>query len=437
MENFNTLGLPESLLTSLHAMNFNTPTPIQAQTIPFALEGKDILGSAQTGTGKTGAFGIPLVSHVLKSAHNHALVLTPTRELALQVLAALKQLIGHSKIKTASLIGGEPIVRQFTQLKMRPQIIVGTPGRVNDHLLRGTLDLSRSNFFVLDEFDRMLDMGFSIQLEKIENYLPRARQTLMFSATMAGNILKLANSYLIDPVRVAVGSTTSPTDTIKQDVINTSEENKYNVLLDKLNENNGTIIVFVKTKFGTEKLVKRLKLNGHEADAIHGDLRQHKRERVLKSFRDQKTRILIATDVAARGLDVNHIECVINYDLPQCPEDYIHRIGRTGRAGAEGIAISLVTPQDSQKWRNIARLMNPNAKFEKEDAYKSPSSKKRFGNSSGNSAGKGFSRNKPASDRKGETSKNRDFSFTKKKNFGEKSFSTPKPKKSFKFNNVA
>ncbi len=367
MKNFDTLGLPENLLHSLKAINFNVPTPIQAETIPSALEGKDILGSAQTGTGKTGAFGIPLVAHVMNSVHNHALVLAPTRELALQVLATIKLFLGNNtKIKTATLIGGEAIGKQFIQLKMKPQIIVGTPGRVNDHLFRGTLDLSKSNFFVLDEFDRMLDMGFSIQLEKIEEYLPKERQTLMFSATMAPSILKLANAYLSDPVRVAVGSTTSPTATIKQEQIKTTEENKYNILLDQINVNTGTIIVFVKTKHGTEKLSKKLKLNGHDADAIHGDLRQHKRESVIRSFRAKKNRILVATDVAARGLDINHVECVINYDLPQCPEDYIHRIGRTGRAGAEGVAISLITSEDSLKWRNIVRLMDPSAKFEKE-----------------------------------------------------------------------
>jgi len=369
MENFKTLGLPESLLHALEIMKFNTPTPIQAQTIPSALEGKDILGSAQTGTGKTGAFGIPLVSHVLKAADNHALVLTPTRELAIQVLDAIKQMLGKSHIKTALLIGGEPIARQFMQLKMRPQIIVGTPGRVNDHLIRGTLNLSRSNFLVLDEFDRMLDMGFSIQLEKIANYLPKARQTLMFSATIANDILKLANSYLIDPVRVAVGSTSNPTALIKQEIVKTTENDKYTILLDKLNEHTGTTIIFVKTKFGTEKLAKRIKADGHDAEAIHGDLRQHKRERVIKGFRDMKHRVLVATDVAARGLDISHIECVINYDLPQCPDDYIHRIGRTGRAGAEGVAISLVTPQDGIKWRNISKLMNPNEKHPPESSF--------------------------------------------------------------------
>ncbi len=397
MKNFDTLGLPETLLHALKAINFNVPTPIQEQTIPHALEGKDVLGSAQTGTGKTGAFGIPLVTHVMRDPHNHALVLAPTRELALQVLATIKLFLGKStKIKTATLIGGEAISKQFIQLKMKPQIIVGTPGRVNDHLIRETLDLSRANFFVLDEFDRMLDMGFSIQLERIEEYLPKERQTLMFSATMAPNILKLANSYLIDPVRVAVGSTTSPTETIKQEQIKTTEENKYSLLLDKLNENQGTVIVFVKTKFSTEKLAKKLKLNGHEAEAIHGDLRQHKRESVIRSFRAKKNRILVATDVAARGLDINHVECVINYDLPQCPEDYIHRIGRTGRAGAEGIAISLITSEDSQKWRNIARLMDPTAKFEKEPASSRARSKKPSGSRGGKFSfdSKGKERNK-------------------------------------------
>lgn len=363
MENFELLGLHEILLQSLQFMKFDTPTPIQAQTIPHALEGKDILGSAQTGTGKTAAFGIPLVSYLLNNPQGVALVLTPTRELALQVLQTMHLLLGRrSGINTALLIGGDSMFKQLRQLKSRARLIVGTPGRVNDHLLRGTLCLKKAGFLVLDETDRMLDMGFSIQIQKIIKHMPTVRQTLMFSATMDNTIVKMAENYLRDAVRVSVGSTTSPIEKIKQETIRIPESQKYHTLLERLQEQSGTCIVFVKTKWGADELAANLRQDNHNADAIHGDLRQNHRDRVIRNFRDGRTRILVATDIAARGLDIPHIECVINFDLPQCPEDYIHRIGRTGRAGNEGLAINLVTSQDGLKWRNICRLINPGDK---------------------------------------------------------------------------
>ncbi len=361
MENFKSLGLPESLMHCLEHMNFKVPTPIQAETIPLALQGKDILGSAQTGTGKTAAFGIPLVSYLLNSPTGSAVVLLPTRELATQVLDTLKKLLGRkSVIKSALLIGGEPMPRQLRDLHAKPRLIVGTPGRVNDHLERGTLKLDHTKFLVLDETDRMLDMGFSVQLERIVKCLPKNRQTLMFSATMADSIVKMAQKYLNDPVRISVGSTTAPIEKIKQIIINTTDAEKYDCLEKQLGLVHGSFVVFVKTKFATEKLAKKLRETGHTADAINGDLRQNKRDNVIKHFRNGKNRILVATDVAARGLDIPHIECVVNFDLPQCPEDYIHRIGRTGRAGAEGTAVNLITPADRGRWRDICRLIDPN-----------------------------------------------------------------------------
>ncbi len=364
MENFNSLNLPAALMTSLERMAFNTPTPIQAQAIPPALEGRDILGSAQTGTGKTGAFSIPMVVQLLNNPRSNAMVLTPTRELAVQVQEMIEQLLGkNNAIKTVLLIGGESMPNQLQQLRARPRIIVGTPGRINDHLARGSLMLHQTSFLVLDETDRMLDMGFGIQLEKIFKYLPAVRQTLMFSATLPDNIVKLSGNYLKNPVRVSVGSLTNPVAKISQETINTNEINKYDELVRQLKEREGSVIVFVKTKYGTEKLATRLRRDNHSADAIHGDLRQNKRDRVINNFREQKHRILVATDIAARGLDIPHIEHVINYDLPQCPEDYIHRIGRTGRAGSEGCAVNLLTPQDAIKWRAIQQLMNPGEKF--------------------------------------------------------------------------
>lgn len=362
MSSFLALGLPESLLQSLTAMKFESPTPIQEQTIPSALEGRDILGTAQTGTGKTAAFGIPLVSYLLQNPQSTALVLTPTRELALQVLSALQQLLGRkSGIESVLLIGGESMDKQLKILRLRPRLVVGTPGRINDHLNRKSLQLNRCNFLVLDEMDRMLDMGFVVQLKKIEEYLPQERQTLMFSATISKEVAKIADSFLNDALRVSVGSTTRPTEKIKQEIIQTSESEKYPALLEQLNNQHGSVIIFVKTKHGTEKLAKKLAQEGYLTEAIHGDLRQRSRDRVIREFRSKKINILVATDVAARGLDIPHLECVINHDLPQCPEDYIHRIGRTGRAGAEGTAISLITKQDNGKWRDICRLMNPDS----------------------------------------------------------------------------
>jgi superfamily II DNA/RNA helicase len=357
---FQAFDLPESILQALNTLSFHQPTPIQTQTIPIALGGRDILGSAETGSGKTIAYGIPLLTALLKNPEQTALVLAPTRELATQILKSLVQLLDrHSQIRGVLLIGGDPIYSQLKVLKNKPRLLVGTPGRINDHLQRGTLKLDSTSFLVLDETDRMLDMGFGVQLERIAEYLPQKRQTLMFSATLPQYIIQLSKTYLTHPERIAIGSTTQAAPKIKQLLLKTTEAEKYDLLTNQLNEYPGSFIIFVKTKFGTERLAKRLQTDGFSADAIHGDLRQRNRDRVLNGFRKGQHRILVATDVAARGLDVPNIECVVNYDLPQCPEDYIHRIGRTGRAGMEGNAINLLTPQDQPKWRDIDRLLNP------------------------------------------------------------------------------
>jgi ATP-dependent RNA helicase DeaD len=360
---FADFNLPAKLMQSLQRMQFSSPTPIQAACIPLAMQGRDILGSAQTGTGKTAAFGIPMIAKMMENENGTALILTPTRELATQVLATLVQLIPVQNMKTALLIGGEPLPRQFRQLQGNPRVIVGTPGRVNDHLMRGTLKLGNTRFLVLDETDRMLDMGFGVQLAKIIKHIPAQRQTMMFSATIPGEIAKLSGQYLNNPQRVAIGSSVAPAIGIKQEQIQTSDHDKYQQLLAQLTARTGSIIVFVKTKFGAARLADKLCVASHRAEAIHGNLKQGKRDKVIQGFRDRKYRILVATDVAARGLDVPHIEHVINYDLPQCPEDYIHRIGRTARAGAVGTAVNLITPSDGEKWRAIYRLMNPGEKM--------------------------------------------------------------------------
>lgn len=249
--------------------------------------------------------------------------------------------------------------KQLAQLRARPRLIVGTPGRINDHLKRGSLMLHDTDFLVLDETDRMLDMGFTIQIEQVMKFMTARRQTLLFSATLPKDIVRIAEKYLNEPVRVAVSAPSAPAANIKQDVLRVTEDEKYPSLLSQLEGRDGSIIIFIKTKYGTEKMAKKLSKAGYSADAIHGDLKQSRRERVIAAFRNRKYRILVATDVAARGLDIPHIEHVINYDLPQCAEDYIHRIGRTARAGAEGSALNLVTPSDRGKWSAIGRLLDP------------------------------------------------------------------------------
>lgn len=327
------------------------------------MEGHDILGSAQTGTGKTGAFAIPMIAHLLACPASSALILLPTRELARQVLDAADKMLGNrQKILSALLIGGDSMIKQLQQLKKKPRIIVGTPGRINDHLRQRTLKLDETDFLVLDETDRMLDMGFGAQLEQIAKYLPAARQTLMFSATLPANIISLSRKYLNNPVRIAVGATTAPAANIRQELIKTTDAAKYGELINQLQNREGSVLVFVKTKYGAERLAQKLAKENQAADAIHGDLRQSRREKVIAGFRQRKFRVLVATDIAARGLDIPHIESVINYDLPQCPEDYIHRIGRTARAGAAGTAVNLLTPKDASRWKEIYKLMNPTAR---------------------------------------------------------------------------
>ena len=359
MNSFKELGLNPIINISLEALNFTEPTPIQAQTIPLALAGKDILGSAQTGTGKTLAFAIPLVSKLLDNPTDMALVLVPTRELAQQVLTAIKQVAGKNRsLKAALLIGGDSFFKQLQQLRSDARIIVGTPGRVIDHLKRNTLKPELFHFLVLDETDRMFDMGFESQIDQIIKQLPQERQTLMFSATLPASIIKTASRYLIQPERVAVGDNSSPVAKIKQDVLFVSESEKESKLIEELGQRSESIVIFVKTKWNAEKLADKLSSLDHRAIALHGDLRQNKRERVIASFRKGTHNILVATDIAARGLDIPAIRHIVNYDLPQCPEDYIHRIGRTGRAGAEGFALSLVTPKETKSWKIINRFAN-------------------------------------------------------------------------------
>jgi len=264
--------------------------------------------------------------------------------------------------------------KQLRQLTKRTRIIVGTPGRINDHIERKSLKLYKVTYLVLDETDRMLDMGFTPQIELILKHIPKSHQTLLFSATLPDDILKISEKYLKNPERVSVGSVSTPIEKIKQETFQITPDKKYHELINQLVERSGSILVFVKTKHGADKIVKRLKYDGHSADAIHGNLRQSKRDRVIRGFRSGKSRILVATDVAARGLDIPLIQHVINYDLPQVPEDYIHRIGRTGRAGKEGSAMTFLTNHDYSMWRSIQKFIDPD--FKLKEQVKNPSNKK-------------------------------------------------------------
>ena len=360
MKKFSDFNLTSPILTALKNLNLSEPTPIQSLAIPLALEGRDLLGTAQTGTGKTFAFGIPLVNHLALNKESGALILTPTRELALQVLTALKSLTSKDNLLDAALlIGGDPIQKQLKQLK-KARLVVGTPGRMKDHLKRKSLNLKQFDFLVLDETDRMLDMGFLEDIKAIIEKLP-IHQTSLFSATLPKNISDLAQKFLNKPERINAGKENSPIINIKQEVRNISQKEKFDQLKIELLERTGSIVLFVKTKRSADKIALQLRKDKLNAEAIHGDLRQIKREKVLMKFRKNQFQILVATDVAARGLDIPLIEHVINYDIPQNPEDYIHRIGRTARAGAKGSALTFLTPADKKNWYLIEKLLNPNA----------------------------------------------------------------------------
>ncbi len=345
--------LPEFLQTALTRMCIVEPTPIQARAVPPALAGKDVLGTAQTGTGKTLAFLLPLVVRLTQSADENALILTPTRELAEQIFKELEKLT--TDLTAALIIGGDNIHKQYAGLRRKPRVLIATPGRLKDHIGRKSVDLSRIRFLVLDETDRMLDMGFIDDMRQIGAHLPTLRQTLLFSATLPKEIVSLANEFLTRPVRAQVGEVTSAASHVLQEIVYVGVREKLPQLLHELNTRAGSVLVFVKTKHGAERLAKELKRYGQKANAIHGELRQNRRRQIMEFFRNGTVRILVATDLAARGLDVPHIAHVINYDLPQSPEDYIHRIGRTGRAGSVGNALSFIS-DDGAKWQEICRV---------------------------------------------------------------------------------
>lgn len=366
MNKFSDLNIPHLLLNSLTLNNFITPTEIQEKTIPLGLQGKDIIGSAQTGTGKTLAFLIPTIKNLLENKNHTAIVIEPTRELAQQVLDVAISICKQGlNIRSTLLIGGESYTKQINQLKNNPRIIIGTPGRIIDHLNRKTLNLNECHTLILDETDRMFDMGFYIQLENIIKHIPAERQTLMFSATFPKEIEDMAAKQLKDPARVFVQPPQDP-NALSKDLIQTTiklkEEEKYDELLKQIEEREGSIIIFVKTKRGVDFLSHKLLKDKIRCCSIHGDLHQRTREKIIEKFRNKKSRILIGTDVIARGLDIPHVMHVINYDVPLAPEDYVHRVGRTARNGANGFAVTFLTPEDDKRWDAIQCLLDPTKK---------------------------------------------------------------------------
>jgi ATP-dependent RNA helicase RhlE len=354
---FESLGIAPKLLQILQKNNYTKPTPIQEQAIPIAIAGDDVIGIAQTGTGKTLAFGLPMIQR-LAGHKGKGLVVLPTRELALQVEESLHKIGAGIGLKTAVLIGGEAMGKQLRSLKADPHIIIATPGRLIDHVQQKSVSLSLMKILVLDEADRMLDMGFAPQIKQILQHLPTQRQTMLFSATMPDQIVKIAASYMQSPTRIEVARAGTTAKNITQEVFIVHQKEKINLLEQLLKDYQGTILVFTRTKFGAKKVTRVVNKLGHTANEIHSNRSLAQRKDALEGFKNGRYRVLIATDIAARGIDVTGITLVINYDLPEHAEDYVHRIGRTARAGQVGKAISFATPEQRGDIRNIERLIN-------------------------------------------------------------------------------
>ena len=364
---FDALGLAPPLLKAVVDTGYTTPTPIQAKAIPLALQGLDLMAGAQTGTGKTAAFALPILQKLLPFASTstspakhpiRALVLTPTRELAIQVEESIKVYAKHTPLKSLVVFGGVDIRTQTPHLKTGVEILVATPGRLLDHVEQKTLNLGQVQILVLDEADRMLDMGFMPDLKRILALLPKQRQNLMFSATFSNEIKKLADDFLTNPTLVEVARSNATNDNVMQQVYQLAQSDKQAFLTQLLLKDDASqVIVFTKTKITASKLSRALQKEGIAADAIHGDKSQKERIEALDAFKAGKITVLVATDVAARGLDISDLPMVINYEIPSAPEDYVHRIGRTGRAGASGVAISFVSAEEEEYLANIEKLI--------------------------------------------------------------------------------
>ena len=343
-DNFKELGISPEILKAVEDMGFEEPTPIQKASIPIALTGKDLIGQAQTGTGKTAAFGIPILSRIDTSKPGpQAVVLSPTRELAIQSAEEINHLAQYLPIHALPIYGGQDIERQFKALRKHPNIIVATPGRLMDHMKRGTIDLSHVQMLVLDEGDEMVDMGFIDDIRTILAAIPDERQTMFFSATMPEPIRELAETFQKQPELVKIKAATVTIDLIEQEYIELPDRQKFDALCRLLDMQEPELaIVFVRTKRRADEVTEALKKRGYMAEGLHGDLSQQKRDTVVRQFKESTIDILVATDVAARGLDISGVTHVYNFDMPQDPEIYVHRVGRTGRAGKTGLAVTFV-----------------------------------------------------------------------------------------------
>lgn len=362
---FNELNLIEPLLRSLKEEGYTTPTPIQAEAIPILLKGIDLLGCAQTGTGKTAAFALPILQLLTENKNYEkkkkirSLVVTPTRELAIQIEESFNAYGRYTSLNCTVIFGGVGQQSQVDALRKGVDILVATPGRLLDLIGQGYISLKEIEFFVLDEADRMLDMGFIHDVKKLLLLLPKQRQSLFFSATMPPEIVKLANTILTNPQKVEVTPVSSTADTIKQALFFVDKGNKNALLIDVLeNKDIETVLVFTRTKHGADKIVKVLVKHGISAEAIHGNKAQNARQRALSNFKEKKTRVLVATDIAARGIDIDELAYVINYDIPNISETYVHRIGRTGRAGANGTAYSFCDAEEKAYLKDIEKLIS-------------------------------------------------------------------------------
>jgi len=358
LKTFAEFGLEPKVLQAITELGFEESTPIQDKAIPIAMAGQDLIGQAQTGTGKTAAFGIPLINKIPTSEERIvALIMTPTRELAIQVADEIGKLTKYKGLRSLPIYGGQEIGRQIRALKKKPQIIIGTPGRLLDHINRKTIRLEDVQTVILDEADEMLDMGFMEDIQSILKQVPDERHTMLFSATMPSNIQKLAQQFLKNPEHVSVIPKQITAPLIEQSYIEVHERQKFEALSRLLDmESPELAIIFGRTKRRVDELSEALQKRGYTADGLHGDLSQNQRDSVMRKFRDGSIDVLVATDVAARGLDVSGVTHVINFDLPQDPESYVHRIGRTGRAGKEGTAWSFVTPRETDHLHFIEKV---------------------------------------------------------------------------------
>ncbi|HEX7156560.1 MAG TPA: DEAD/DEAH box helicase, partial [Burkholderiaceae bacterium] len=364
---FDHFGLDPRLIGAVRAMGYTKPTPIQSKAIPLVMKGHDVMGAAQTGTGKTAGFALPILHRLLPLASSsmsparhpvRALVLTPTRELADQVADNVRQYASQTPLRSAVVFGGVDMDPQTQALRTGVEVLTATPGRLLDHLQQKNTSLGQVQAVVLDEADRMLDMGFLPDISRILNLLPAQRQSLMFSATFSEEIKKLAANFLRNPVLVEVAARNAPADNVRLEIVKVHESEKGAALMSLLQDRNLTqVLVFLNTKIGARRLARQLQRDGVDADAIHGDKTQDERMKALEAFKKGELRVLVATDVAARGLDISELPAVINYDVPFAPEDYVHRIGRTGRAGASGLAITIATGADDRAVTAIEKLI--------------------------------------------------------------------------------